>query len=76
MNLAFFIAYEYAGATRNIYLENPGEPPLIHGWVNLGPLERDSFEVETKGFNGQTWLDRSGNFHSDQLKVTEKSTIE
>ena len=25
---AVFFAYEYAGATRNIYLEDPGEPPV------------------------------------------------
>ena len=70
---AFFIAYEYAGATRNIYLEDPGEPP-VDSWMgqSWGYWEEDIFVVETKGFNGQTWLDRSGNFHSDQLKVTEK----
>ena len=70
---AFFIAYEYAGATRNIYLEDPGEPP-VDSWMgqSWGYWEEDTFIVKTSGFNGETWLDRSGNFHSDQLKVTEK----
>ncbi len=46
---------------------------LIRGWANLGGYwEEDAFIVKTNGFNGETWLDRSGNFHSDQLKVTEK----
>ena len=73
---SFFIAYEYAGATRNIYLEDPGEPP-VDSWMgqSWGQWKGESFEVETKGFNGQTWLDRSGNFHSEQLKVTEKYTL-
>ncbi len=73
---SFFIAYEYAGATRNIYLEDPGEPP-VDSWMgqSWGQWQGNSFVVETKGFNGQTWLDRSGNFHSDQLKVTEKYTL-
>ncbi len=73
---AFFIAYEYAGATRNIYLEDPGEPP-VDSWMgqSWGYWEEDNFVIETKGFNGQTWLDRSGNFHSDKLKVIEKYTL-
>ena len=72
----FFIAYEYAGALRNIYMEDPG-PAQVDSWMgqSWGQWKGDSFEVETKGFNGQTWLDRSGNFHSDQLKVTEKYTL-
>ena len=70
---AFFMAYEYAGATRNIYLEDPGEPP-VDSWMgqSWGYWEEDVFIVKTNGFNGETWLDRSGNFHSDQLKVIEK----
>ena len=31
--------------------------------------------IETTGFNGQAWLDRSGNFASEQLKVTERYTL-
>ena len=65
---AFFIAYEYAGATRNIYLEDPGEPP-VDSWMgqSWGYWEEDTFIVKTSGFNGVTWLDRSGNFDSDKL---------
>ena len=29
---AIFFAYEYAGAVRNIYLEDPGEAP-IDSWM-------------------------------------------
>jgi len=28
--------------------------------------------IEAKGFNGMTWLDRAGNFTSENLKVTER----
>ena len=28
----FFIAYQFAGAVRDIYLEDPGPAPLIPGW--------------------------------------------
>ena len=73
---AFFFAYEYAGATRNIYLEDPGEPP-VDSWMgqSWGYWEENTFVVEATGFNDQTWFDRSGNYHSDKLKVTERYTL-
>ena len=73
---AIFFAYEYAGATRNIYLEDPGSAPM-DSWMgqSWGYWEGDTFVVEVSGFNDQTWFDRSGNFHSDDLKVTERYTL-
>ena len=73
---AFFFAYEYAGATRNIYLKDPGEPP-VDSWMgqSWGYWEENTFVVEATGFNDQTWFDRSGNYHSDKLKVTERYTL-
>jgi hypothetical protein len=72
---AFFIAYQYDGAVRNVYLKNPGPPP-IDSWMgqSVGHWEGESFVVEASGFNDSTWFDRSGNFHSDQLKVVERYT--
>ena len=71
----FFIAYEYAGAVRNIYLKDPGPPP-VDSWMgqSVGHWEGEAFVVEVTGFNDKTWFDRSGSFHSDQLKVTERYT--
>ena len=73
---AVFFSYEYAGATRNIFLEDPGEAP-IDSWMgqSWGYWEDNTFVVEATGFNGQTWFDRSGNHHSDKLKVTERYTL-
>ncbi len=73
---AVFFAYEYAGAVRNIFLEDPGPAP-IDSWMgqSWGRWEGDTFVIETSGFNGQTWLDRSGNFHSDALRVVEHFTL-
>ena len=72
---AFAIAYEYAGAVRNIYLKDPGPPPS-DTWMgqSVGRWEGETFVVETTGFNGMAWLDRSGNFTSANLKVTERFT--
>ena len=72
---AFFIAYEYAEAVRNIYLEDPGPAP-VNTWMgqSVGHWEGDTFVVEANSFDDRTWFDRAGNFHSDALKVTERYT--
>lgn len=72
---AIFFAYEYAGAVRNIFLKDPGPAPM-DSWMgqSWGYWQGDTLVVEATGFNDQTWLDRSGNFHSDVLKVTERYT--
>jgi hypothetical protein len=69
------IAYEYAGAAREIYLEDPGPPP-VDSWMgqSVGHWEGETLVVEVTGFNDQTWFDRSGNFHSDKLRVVERYT--
>ena len=71
----FFIAYEYAGAVRNIYLKDPGPPP-VDSWMgqSVGHWEGETFVVDAKGFNDGSWFDRAGNFHSDQLHVIERWT--
>jgi hypothetical protein len=73
---AFFIAYEYAGAVRNVYLEDPG-PAVVKSWMgqSVGHWEGDTFVVEVTGLNDQTWFDRAGNFHSDDLRVVERYTL-
>ena len=70
-----FIAYEYAGAVRDIYLKDPGPPP-VDSWMgqSVGRWEGDTLVVDVKGFNDRTWFDRAGNFHSDQLHVVERYT--
>lgn len=72
---AMFFAYEYAGAVRNIYLKDPGPPP-IDSWMgqSVGRWEGETFVIDSNGFNDSTWFDRSGNFHSDKLHVVERIT--
>ena len=41
---------------------------------SVGRWEGDTLVVDVKGFNDQTWFDRSGNFHSDALHVVERYT--
>lgn len=72
---ALFFSYEYAGAVRNVYLEDPGPAP-IDSWMGLSwaRWEGDTLVIETTGQHDQTWFDRAGNHHSDVLKVTERFT--
>jgi hypothetical protein len=72
---AFFFAYEYAGAVRNVFLEDPGEAP-VDSWMgqSVGHWEGDTFVIEVTGLLPDTWLDRSGNLHGSTTKVTERWT--
>jgi hypothetical protein len=69
------IVHEFAGAVRTIYMDNHKEAPADSwmGWSN-GRWEGEALVVDTTGFNGQTWFDRAGNFHSDALHVIERFT--
>ena len=69
------IVHEFAGAIRTIYMDNHVEAPADSwmGWSN-GHWDGDTLVVDTTGFNGMTWFDRSGNFHSDALHVVERIT--
>jgi hypothetical protein len=70
-----FIAYQYAGAVRNIYLKDPGPAP-VDSWMgqSFGHWEGETLVVDVTGFNDRTWFDRAGNFHSDALHVVERYT--
>ncbi len=74
---AFFIAYEYAGATRSVFLTDPGPAP-VDSWMgqSYGQWDGDTFVVEVTGQNDQTWFDRAGNFHSANMKVVERYRLE
>ena len=72
---AVFMAYEYAGAVRNVFLTDPGEAP-VDSWMgqSYGKWDGDTFVIEVTGLLPDTWLDRSGNLHGSTTKVTERWT--
>ncbi len=69
------MVYEYKGALRSIYMNSNDEAPgdTWMGWSN-GKWDGDTLVIDVTGFNGNTWLDRAGNFHSDALHVVERWT--
>ena len=70
-----FFAYQYAGAVREVYMEDPGEAPIDSwmGW-SAGSWDGDTLVVKVTGQYDSTWFDRSGNHHSNQMVVTERFT--
>jgi hypothetical protein len=70
------MVYPFAAANRIIYMGDHSELP-VDSWMGKsnGTWDGDTLVVETAGSNGQTWLDRAGNHHSNQLKVTERFTL-
>src|SRR5216117_1615778 len=67
--------FEYAGAVRTINMGKPTEAPADSwmGWSN-GHWEGETLVIDTTGFNDQSWFDRVGDFHSDELHVVERIT--
>jgi hypothetical protein len=70
------LAYEYAHTDRTVYLDGSQHPEGLDFWMgdSRGRWEDDTLVVDVTNFNDQTWLDRSGNFHSDVLHVVERYT--
>jgi hypothetical protein len=69
------IAYQFATGLRRIYVNGRDEAPLDSwlGWSN-GRWDGDTFVVEVTGLNGQTWLDRAGNYASENARIVERYT--
>ena len=70
------ITYEFAHAVRIIYTDGSPHPLPNDFWMgdSRGHWEGDTLVVDTTHFNGRTWLDAAGNFHSEALHVVERYT--
>ncbi len=67
--------YEYASANRVVFMDQHRVPP-VDTWMGVsnGHWDGDTLVVETIGLNGETWLDRAGNFVGAAATVTERFT--
>jgi hypothetical protein len=70
------VLYEYAHATRNIFMNSQHPKGPIEWWMgdSRGRWEGDTLVVDVVHFNDQTWFDRAGNHHSEKLHVVERYT--
>lgn len=70
------MSYEYAGAVRMIHMAKPLKAPA-DSWMGTsnGHWEGETLVVDVTALGDQSWLDRAGNFHGDQLHVVERWTM-
>ena len=73
---SILIAYEFAGAVREIYLEDVG-PAETDSWMgqSVAHWDGDTLVVDVTGQNDQTWFDRAGSHHTNQLRVVERYSL-
>jgi hypothetical protein len=69
------MASEYAGAVRRINMNAPVEAP-VDSWMGQsnGKWEGDTLVIAVDALNGNQWLDRAGNYTSEQVKIEERFT--
>jgi hypothetical protein len=71
------ILYEYNHTLRHIYMNgNPHPEGPIEWWMgdSRGRWEGNTLIVDTIHFTAETWFDRAGNFHSEELHLVERFT--
>jgi hypothetical protein len=69
--------FEYVHATRLIYTNGSPHPPgHIDWWMgdSRARWEADTLVVDDIHFNADTWFDRTGNYHSEELHLVERFT--
>jgi hypothetical protein len=71
------MVFEYDRGVRNIYTKGTPHPrgPL-NWWLgdSRGRWEGDTLVVDVVYFTDETWFDRAGNFHSEDLHLVERFT--
>lgn len=66
---------QFGHSVRTIHTNNTDHPLEPNdGWLgdSRARWDGDTLVVSVKHFNGETWLDSAGNFHSDALHVEER----
>jgi len=77
-----FVAFNYEWSHKKRFVPvtpvaPPPSPDDITNWngVPRGRFDGNTLVVNLTNFNGYTWFDMAGNFHSDALKVVERYTL-
>ena len=68
------ITYEFAGASRIVYMNSPEFEYPIDAWMghSRGHWEGGTLVINVDSHVPDTWFDSSGNFHSEELQVVER----
>jgi hypothetical protein len=72
------MTFEYDRAIRTIYTNGTPHPRgPINWWMgdSRGRWDGDTLVVDVVHFTDQTWFDRAGNFHSDEMHLVERYTL-
>ena len=72
-NDTILFTYEFASASRVVRInsEEKSPAPAWMGW-SIGLWESETLVIDVTDQMPDTWFDRSGNHHSEALKVTER----
>lgn len=70
------MASEFAHTLRRVFMDGTKHPDVALFWIgdSRGHWNGDTLVVDTANNLPDTWLDRSGNFHSDALHIVEHIT--
>ncbi len=70
-------SYQFASSTRNVFMNRPDyEAPILTVMGhNLGHWEGNTLHIRTSDQYDWTWLDHSGNWHSEAMVVAERFTL-
>jgi hypothetical protein len=70
------MASEFAHTLRRVFMDGTKHPDVALFWIgdSRGRWDGETLVVDTANNLPDTWLDRSGNFHSDALHIVERIT--
>ena len=70
------MASEFAHTLRMVYMDGSKHPADALFWIgdSRGRWEGETLVVDVGNHLPDTWFDRSGNFHSDELHIVERIT--
>ena len=68
------MAYEFASSSRIVYMDRPDMESPVNTWMghSRGSWDGETLVIDVTDQVPDTWLDSSGNHHSDQLQVVER----
>ena len=72
-----YVIYETMRAFRQVFMDGRQHPPEIDPtwWGHsIGRYEKDTFVIDTVGFNDKAWFDNRGMPHTGQLHTVERWT--